>query len=282
MNVPWRDRRGRFLPLKASVLILMFVPGMLSAYWYATGELGGRPLHELILNTGLWTIRFFLISLAITPIRSVLQWPQLLMVRRTVGVTAMIYGLIHLSLFVVDKKGQLLVVVSEIALRFYLTIGLIALLGLVALGTTSTDAAVRRMGRGWKRLHRLSYPIAVLAILHYFIQAKANVSEPVFVAGLYVWLMAWRALPASWQRPAAIYPALAIIAGFATAGIEFAWYSLATHINAWRVLMANESVSFGLRPAHWVVIVTLTLTALIIIRRMPSLPRRRLIPLRIG
>ena len=122
-----------------------------------------------------------------------------------------------------------------------------------------------RLGRG------------VLALLHYFIQSKANVSEPVFVAGLYVWLMLWRALPVAWQRPIAIYPALALLSGLAAAGIEFAWYGIATHINPWRVLAADETLRFGLRPAHYVVLVTLGLGVLILIRRIAPMlrPQRR-------
>ena len=201
MMVPWRDRRGRLLPFKAAVLAAVFVPGLLTAFWLADGDLGARPVIEAIHETGLWAVRFLLIALAVTPLRAALDWGKLLLVRRMLGLTALAYAVAHFSLYIVDEGGNLLLVASEIVHRFYLTIGFVVLLGLIALGATSTDAAIRRMGRWWKRLHRLSYPLGVLALLHYFIQSKANVSEPVFVAGLYVWLMLWRALPASWQRP---------------------------------------------------------------------------------
>jgi sulfoxide reductase heme-binding subunit YedZ len=191
------------------------------------------------------------------------------------GLTALAYAVAHFSLYIVDQGGDLLVVASEIVHRFYLTIGFVVLLGLIALGATSTDAAIRRMGRWWKRLHRLAYLLGVLALLHYFIQSKANVSEPVFVAGLYVWLMLWRVLPTRWQRPIAVYPALALVSGAAAAGIEFAWYGIATHINPWRVVAADETLRFGLRPAHYVVLVTLGLGLVILARRItPMLPLR--------
>ena len=273
MRVPWRDRRGKFLPFKAAVLIAVCIPGSLSAWWWAHGELGARPVLEMIHNTGLWTIRFLLISLAVTPLRAALDWPRLLLVRRMLGVTAMVYGLLHLTLYVLDQKWSLGVVASEIVHRFYLTIGFIALLALIGLGATSTDAATRRMGRWWKRLHRLAYPAAVLAVLHYFIQSKANVSEPVFVAGLYVWLLLWRAMPVGWQRRVAVYPALAALAGCAAAGIEFAWYDIATHISAWRVLGANETLAFGPRPAQLVALTALGLALVILGRRYAAAPR---------
>jgi methionine sulfoxide reductase heme-binding subunit len=277
MMVPWRDRRGRFLPMKAAVLAAVFVPGLLAAFWWAHGDLGGRPVTEVIHETGLWAVRFFLIALAVTPLRAALDWNKLLLLRRMLGLTALAYAVAHFCLYIVDQNGHLLVVASEIVHRFYLTIGFIVLLGLTALGVTSTDGAVRRMGRWWKRLHRLSYPLAVLALLHYFIQSKANVSEPVFVAGLYVWLMLWRLLPTAWQRVLAVYPALALLSGLTAAGIEFAWYGIATHINPWRLIAADETLRFGVRPAHWVVLATLALGLIIVIRRIaPTLRRPRL------
>jgi sulfoxide reductase heme-binding subunit YedZ len=278
MMVPWRDRRGKFLPLKASVLAAVCVPGLLAAFWWADGDLGARPVIEVIHETGLWAVRFLLIALAVTPLRAALDWGKLLLLRRMLGLTALAYAVAHFCLYIVDQSGNLLVVASEIIHRFYLTIGFAVLLGLVALGATSTDAAIRRMGRWWKRLHRLSYPLAVLALLHYFIQSKANVSEPVFVAGLYVWLMLWRVLPARWQGPIAVYPVLAVVSGAAAAGIEFAWYGIATHINPWRVLAADETLRFGLRPAHYVALVTLGLGVAILVRRIAPMVRLRLRP----
>ncbi|MBN8898380.1 MAG: ferric reductase-like transmembrane domain-containing protein, partial [Rhodospirillales bacterium] len=139
MTVPWRDRRGRLIKLKAVVFPLLFVPGLLTAAWLASGMLGARPITEAIHETGLWAIRFLLISLAITPAARLLNWPQVLLARRMVGLTALAYGVVHLLLYIVDQKFALLTVASEIALRFYLTIGFVALLGLAALGITSTD-----------------------------------------------------------------------------------------------------------------------------------------------
>jgi sulfoxide reductase heme-binding subunit YedZ len=283
MNVPWRDRRGRLLPFKAAVLASLLIPGALYAFWLATGQLGGRPVMEAIHGTGLWAIRLLMISLAITPFARALDWPSLLLVRRNLGVAAACYAVAHLSLYVVDENFKLLTVVSEIALRFYLTIGFVALLVLLALACTSTDGWVKSLGRNWKRLHRLAYPLGVVALLHFYIQSKLNVSEPVFVSGLFVWLMAWRAVPETWRRKqgiavtAALYSLLAVASGLATAGLEFAWYGLATKVNPWRVLYANETISRGLRPAHWVFVVGAALVVVFVVRRLmrTSQPLRR-------
>jgi len=254
VHAPWRDRRGRLVRIKAITFPMLFIPGLVTALEWMLGDLGSRPVTEAIHQTGLWTVRLLLISLAITPFARVLSWPQLLLVRRMVGVAAALYGTLHLALYILDENFRLLTVASEIAFRFYLTIGFVALLGLAALGATSNEAAMKRMGTSWKRLHRLAYPIAILALLHYFIQSKANVSEPVFVTGLYVWLMVWRIMGHRAQQHWAAYPVLAIVAGLAAAGIEFAWYGLATRINPWRVLAASETLRFGLRPAHCVLL----------------------------
>jgi methionine sulfoxide reductase heme-binding subunit len=283
MNLPWRDRRGKFLPFKVGVLAALLVPGVLLGYWLATGQLGARPVMEAIHGTGLWAIRCFIIALAITPFARALDWPGLLLVRRNVGVAAACYAVAHLSLYIVDQNFKLGTVVSEIALRFYLTIGFITLLVLLALAITSTDAWVKKLGRNWKRLHRLSYPFAAVALLHYHIQSKLNVSEPVFVSGLFVWLMAWRALPETWRRDqrlsvtAAVYAGLAVVSGLATAVLEFGWYGLTTRVNPWRVIAANETIARGLRPAHWVFVVTAGLILVFLSRRLlrTSRPVRR-------
>lgn len=275
MILPWRDRHGRFLPLKAAVLAVGFVPGAVLAWWWANGMLGGRPVTEVIHGAGDWAIRYLLISLAVTPAARVLNWPRLLQVRRIVGLSALAYALAHLTLFAVDQKLALGVVVSEIALRFYLTIGFVVLLGLTILGVTSTNGWTRRLGRWWKRLHRAIYVLGAVALLHYFIQSKSNVSEPVFFSGLFVWLLLWRAVPATWQRSLIALGGLAVLAGLAASGIEFAWYGLATGINPWRVLAASESLRFGLRPAHYVALTGFGVMLLAGLRRIMEMPRMR-------
>lgn len=263
---PWRDRAGRLSPLKLAVLLLLFVPGLVLAVQLATDSLGARQVNALIHATGLWTIRLLLVALAISPARALLDWPRLPLVRRLVGVGALAYGLAHLTLYAVDQNGQLSHVAAEIIHRFYLTIGFVALLGLGALGATSTDAAVRRMGAWWRRLHRLAYPIGALAAFHAALQSKANVSEAMLMAGLFVWLMLWRLLPAGWRRRPAALGALALLAAGATAGLEYAWYALATRIPPDRVLAANLELDYPPSPAWWVLLAGAIAVTLAVLR----------------
>ena len=95
---PWHDYSGRRSPLKLAVFIALFMPGLWTAVFFAAGWLGPRPYTEAIHMVGLWMLRFLFIALAITPLRQIVQWPRLILVRRMVGVAAFAYGLAHISL----------------------------------------------------------------------------------------------------------------------------------------------------------------------------------------
>jgi sulfoxide reductase heme-binding subunit YedZ len=166
------------------------------------------------------------------------------------------------------------VVALEIAKRFYLTIGFTALLMLTALAITSTNGWQRRLKRNWKRLHWLVYPAAVLAILHFFIQSKANVGEPTIAAGLFAWLMVWRWMP---QRLRARYLGLVLLAVGATLGavvFEIAWYGLVNHVDPMRILRADLNPDLAPRPVHKVLLASLAVIVLVLARRLAGHGKR--------
>jgi len=276
----WRDHGGRVSWLKLTTLLLVLCPGAELALRLATDDLGGRPLTELIHGAGDWAVRFLLLALAVTPARAVFDWQRVVLLRRMLGVTAACYAGAHLTLYCVDQKWHLLMVVSEIVLRFYLTIGFVVLLTLQALAVTSTDGWQKRMGRNWKRLHKLVYPASALALFHYYLQSKANVTLPVLFTGFWAWLMLWRLAPRRWQARLVLLPALAVLAALATAGIEASWYALATGANARRVLFANLDITFGPRPAVEVLLIGMAVFVVAALRRLRG-PRRR-VPARGG
>jgi sulfoxide reductase heme-binding subunit YedZ len=174
------------------VLASLAVPVALAANAFLTAGLGARPINDLIHRTGYWALVFLLTSLAVTPLARIGRFSGLIDVRRMIGVGAFVYAATHISLFIADQMFDLWKVVTEIVLRLYLTIGFIALSGLIALAVTSTDAMVRRLGsRRWQRLHQVVYGIALLALIHFFQQTKADIWVPTFVAGLFVWLMGY-------------------------------------------------------------------------------------------
>ena len=255
---PWTEPPGRLSPFKLVVFLALFVPGVWTAVNFALGQLGPRPLTEAIHQVGLWTIRFLFVSLAITPARHILQWTQLLLVRRMIGVAAFAYAFVHLILYMIDEKFLLLHIGSEIVLRIYLTIGFTALIGLSALAATSTDGMVRELGRRWQKLHRLTYAIAVLAIVHMFMQSKADVQEATWMVGLFAWLMGYRLIARRYRggRVPLVWAAtIGIVAGVVTALGESLYFWWKMGIAPTRVLAVNFSLIAGIRPG-WIVLST--------------------------
>ncbi|CAH2600338.1 Sulfoxide reductase heme-binding subunit YedZ [Rhodovastum atsumiense] len=250
----WRDHAGRFSWLKAVVLGLVLCPGAELAVLWATQGLGPRPVTEVLHGLGEWTVWFLLLTLAVTPARTVFDWPRVVQLRRLLGLATAAYALAHLTLFCVDQKWRLGTVVTEIALRFYLAIGCAALVMLLVLAATSTDGWQKRLGRDWKRLHRLVFVLLPLALWHYFLQSKADVGPAVLATGAASWLVLWRVAPRPWRGRFWLLPLLALVAGGVAAGIEAAWYALANGAQAGRVLAANLDIAFGPRPAVQVAI----------------------------
>ena len=275
MVFPWNDFSGRFSPLKLLVFAGLFVPALWVMVSFGAGRLGARPLTEAIHQIGLWTIRLIFIALAITPLRQILQWPRLLLVRRMTGVAAFGYGCFHLLLYAGDQAFDLAKVASEIVLRIYLTIGFVALLGLAALAATSTDAMIKRLGpRRWQRLHRLVYGIAVLAVVHYCMQSKLDLWEPMIMAGVLAWLLGYRLL--AWRLrlrgrvPLPWLAGLSLAVPALTALGEALYFRLALGVDPARVLSANWSLVLGLRPAAVVLVLSLAMTLLTALRQLSS------------
>src|SRR5262245_30736897 len=255
MAMPWFDRAGRWSPLKTAVLVALFLPGAWTLAELLGGGYGTRPAMDVNHELGDWAIRLLFLSLAITPLRQAIDWPRLVLVRRMVGVAAFAYALAHVTAYVVDQKFRLWTVTGEIVLRIYLTIGFATLLILSTLAATSTDAMLRRLGgRNWRRLHRYAYAAAILAAIHFFMQSKFNVIEPLWMAGLLGWSLGWRvaaAAGAASRAPLVTLLALALLAGSLTACGEagYIWFKIGA--DPLRVLAANLSIETGLRPG-WV------------------------------
>jgi methionine sulfoxide reductase heme-binding subunit len=254
--------------LRLATLIGLCLPALELAWRWYNGDLEPRPVTLATHATGDWAVIFLMLSLAMTPARALFDWMPLVQIRRRIGVAAALYAGAHFLIYVLDQKWNLVVVATEILKRFYLTIGFVALLALVALAVTSTDGWQKRLRRNWKRLHWLIYPAAFIAIIHFFIQSKVKIGEPAFTAGLFAWLMLWRALPSKLQRS---YPGLAILAvaaTFATVVVEAAWYWLVNGRDPTVVLLANLDPELIFRPAQKVLIASLLVIAAVALRRL--------------
>jgi sulfoxide reductase heme-binding subunit YedZ len=270
LTAPWTERSGRFSPLKAAFLMLVLAPGLWLTVELARGELQPLPHTAVIRETGLWAIRFLILTLAITPLRRMLAWPKLISVRRMLGVAALAYTSVHLLAWIADMAYDWVLVASEITMRLYLAVGALGLVLMIPLGITSTDAMVKRVGgRRWRRLHQLVYAVGVLAILHfYLLLQKLTTPEAQIVTGLFLWMMAWRTLVA-WRG--AIDPAwaagLAVGAGVLTMFLEVAYYAVFTSIsNPWLVFSANATLEAGVRPGWWIMGIGSALAAAAVVR----------------
>lgn len=196
--------------LKAALFLGALAPFLVLLWDAFTGGLGADPVKAITHRTGWWTLALLLATLAVTPLRRITGYNRLVQQRRMLGLFAFLYASLHLLTYVVlDQTLDLSYVGEDIAKRPYITIGFAAWLLLVPLAVTSTKGWIRRLGKGWMRLHRLVYLVAALGATHFYWQVKKDVREPLIFAGILVVLLAFRAIPRRTQRssPAPVTPA---------------------------------------------------------------------------
>jgi len=201
------------------VKVLVFAASLGPVAWLVwaalTGNLSPNPLSDITNETGVWTLRFLCITLAITPLRKVTAWNQVIRFRRMVGLFAFFYGTLHFLTYVIADRfagldfpdGMLAwstarnlakSVSEDIYKRPFITVGFTAWTTMVPLAATSTAGMIRRLGgRAWNRLHKLVYATASLGVIHYWWLVKADVSRPIAYGIVVCALLAFRAYYAS-------------------------------------------------------------------------------------
>jgi sulfoxide reductase heme-binding subunit YedZ len=160
----------------------------------ATDNLGANPIDEITDQTGIWTLRFLLITLAITPARHLTGWNRLIQLRRMLGLFAFFYGGLHFVTYVwLDQFFVLEDILADVMERPFITVGFSSFVGLIPLAVTSTTKMIRRLGgKWWQRLHRLIYVIAIGGVIHYLWLVKADIRQPLIYGGLLALLLAYR------------------------------------------------------------------------------------------
>lgn len=157
------------------------------------GELGVNPVETLLHETGRTALAVLLVCLAVTPIRRLTGWNGVQRVRRMVGLWSFVYALAHFLIYAVfNHLGDVRAIWEDVAERPFIFIGMFALVILLALALTSTNAAIRRLGRNWQRLHRTVYLAAVAAVVHFVWGQKADISEPLIWGAVLAVLLALR------------------------------------------------------------------------------------------
>lgn len=180
--------------LKVVVFLAALVPaGWLAYGLFYSGDLGANPAETLQLETGIWALRFLLLTLAITPIRRVSGWNRIITYRRFFGLFSFFYAVLHLATYVVfDRYFDWTGVWEDVAKRPFITAGMVAFALMTPLALTSTKGWIRRLGRRWTQLHRLVYVSAIAAAVHYLWKVKVAIGSPVYYAAILAALLLFR------------------------------------------------------------------------------------------
>lgn len=187
---------------KPVVFALCLVPAalLLTDAFGITGHLSANPIEDIQDRFGNWGIRFVMVTLAVTPMRRITGWNWLIRFRRMFGLFAFFYVLMHfLTWLILDQRLLLSAILEDIAERPFITLGMVALVLLLAMAVTSTNGVRRRMGRRWIRLHYSVYAVGVLGVWHFWWQVKSDIREPLIYASILTVLLGHR-LWHTWRR----------------------------------------------------------------------------------
>ena len=177
-----------FLACLAPFLLLVF-----DGIYDGGRGLGADPIEAVQDRMGIWGLRLLLLTLALTPLRLLTGKVWVVQLRRMTGLFALFYISIHfLNYLILDQGLALQFIIEDIIERPFITLGTLALIGMIPLGITSTAGWRRRLGRRWQKLHKLVYPIAILGCWHYWWQVKSDISEPAIYAGILALLLGYR------------------------------------------------------------------------------------------
>jgi methionine sulfoxide reductase heme-binding subunit len=179
--------------LKLLVFPLCLVPLALLAWKGFHDGLGANPIEVITHSTGDWTIIFLLITLAITPMRRITGWHWLIRFRRMIGLYAFFYGALHFTTYIwLDKFFDLPEMLKDVGKRPFITVGFLGFLMMIPLAVTSTQWAIRKMGKNWASLHRLVYLSAIAGVVHYWWLVKIDIRKPLQYAVILALLLGWR------------------------------------------------------------------------------------------
>ena len=192
---------------KLLVLVNCAVPAALLGWDALHHQLGANPVNFAIRTTGMLTLIFLMLTLLITPLRKVTGWNWIIFSRRTLGLYAFFYASVHfLIFFSLDRSLSVSSTLTEMVKRKYLIIGSTGLLVMVPLAITSTNAMIKRLGgKRWRALHRLAYVAAIAGVIHYYMQVKKDVSQPLVFAAVLSVLLGYRVVD-HYRKPAPAPP----------------------------------------------------------------------------
>lgn len=173
------------------------IPPAFLAYDGWRGQLGANPIEFFLRTTGVMTLVFLLITLAVTPLRKAFGWNGLIKYRRMLGLYAFFYGCLHLITYsVFDKSLSIPAIADDVLQRPFIAIGMLAFFLLIPLAVTSTNGWVKRIGgKNWIKLHKLTYPIAILGVIHFWMIVKSDIFYPAMFGLVLALLLGYRLMP---------------------------------------------------------------------------------------
>lgn len=179
--------------LKPVVFFSCLLPFLLLIWQAYNDSLGANPIDEIADRTGEWILRFLLLTLLMTPLKRLLGWTWPIRIRRMLGLYAFFYACLHLFTYLwLDQFFEWKEIWLDIVERPFITAGMAAFILMVPLAITSNKLMIKRLGKNWKRLHRLAYVIPVLGTLHFWWLVKADVREPLVYVALFTILFLQR------------------------------------------------------------------------------------------
>lgn len=187
----------RILLLKTAIWLTGLGPIVWLTAGFFRGTLGVLPVDTIILVEGRWTLVFLIATLAVTPIRRLTGWNRVIQVRRLLGLFAFFHACVHFLAYAgIDQVFAIGYIIEDVLDRRYITAGFAALVLLVPLAVTSTKGWIRRLGKRWRKLHRLAYLSASLGVLHFYWKVRADTFWPLVaaltLAGLFTVRLAYR------------------------------------------------------------------------------------------
>src|ERR1700682_6193834 len=179
---------------KVAIFVLCLGPAARLVWRALHAGLGANPIEFITHETGDWILIFLVLTLAITPLRRVLQVPELIRFRRMLGLFAFFYACLHFSTWIgLDKFFDFREMLNDVAKRRFITVGFIGFALMIPLALTSTAGAIRRLGgKRWRMLHRLIYASAVAGVVHYYWLVKSDVRKPVRYGIIVAMLLGYR------------------------------------------------------------------------------------------
>ncbi len=180
--------------IKPAIFLICLIPLALLAWDALNNHLGANPIEKIIRRTGDWTLRFLLITLAITPARRLFGWNWLMRLRRMLGLFAFFYACLHFIIYIgIDQSFDVNEIIKDVIKHKYVTVGFASFLLLIPLAATSTNAMMKRLGgKRWQQLHKSVYAIAIGGVIHYLWLVKADLREPLIYATILAVLLGYR------------------------------------------------------------------------------------------